>query len=162
MDTEPQTPACQCHGGAKLIPPECICNPTRWAWHIICSRRKHIVQCWWWAHCKPLNKGNISTLPDGSEAKCWADSACVEAGLPSCSLVETTHWITLEKLVVSWKAMDQKAQFYFPGFPCGQKRLVTTHKLATGRTTHLHHMAHSTKESLGLNTLNWVPHKAVW
>jgi hypothetical protein len=25
------------------------------------------------------------------------------------------------------KVVDQKAQIYFPGLPCGQKRLVTAH-----------------------------------
>jgi hypothetical protein len=53
MDTEPQNSADLCCPRTDLIPPEWICNPTRWPWHIIYSGRNHIIQCSWWADCIP-------------------------------------------------------------------------------------------------------------
>jgi hypothetical protein len=57
---------------ADLIPSKFICNPSRWAWYIICPQGNHKIQHSWWVDCTPMDKtggqingGNNSPLPGG-------------------------------------------------------------------------------------------------
>jgi hypothetical protein len=111
------------HPGSDFANTGWKCNPSRWAYHIICSEKNHVDLVSFWKDCtlhgqncwpNEWRENFTSTLCGGVEW--WADTACVGIKWPNCNLgIIRPHLIILEELAVSWnwqtskrKTVDQK------------------------------------------------------